>query len=668
MNEPRYMALTKIIPSKRIFLLFLFISLLCLSAKANSDIYTIKGDTLVVNEGVTKLEYGDINATIHFTNVILPNSLKKIGHKAFYSCHSLKNVHLPDSVVTIGSMAFYDCDSLSDIYIPASVEKIGDDAFNNSKLNKIIYYNNGQTCYDWVGIEDSCPSKLVINEGVVTIDKYAFSNNNRIIEVVLPESLKEIKYEAFYDCPNLKKINIPQNCVIHNHALKGCISLNLLLLSDSGTVCKGWTNQFYCDTVIIPKGVKRIDDGAFKNCHNLKEIILPEGLERIGINAFKDCKSLKKVVLPEGLKYISKNAFEDCEALDEINFPAGLKRIDDATFRNCKSLKRIVLPEGLEHIGKHAFENCESIGEIVIPNSVLFLDKSHIFSNCTHLKKIHLPDSMTRIPSFMFSGCSALDSIEIPNTVTEIDHHAFSDCSSLKKVRWPSNQFYIRASAFENCSKLSKRNIPQKAKIEEGTFGYSFFHDIWEDNSIFSLQIGKCKSSPEYLKESVHGISVNKLIAFRIPEDDSPLLVQSGMDLCYLHSDYNLETDNKKIKCTDKIFTGCIPLNVGVTIPAGDPATALSGYAGFNMRFNFVSKSYIEGSDNVNYFDMNAKRFQPGFNLGIDYCLLIFSIGYRYTKDLVDFIPNVNSKNSYHTFYLGISGGNLTDLSLPHHN
>ena len=270
MNEPRYMALTKIIPSKRFFLLFLFISLLCLSAKANSDIYTIKGDTLVVNEGVTKLEYGDINATIHFTNVILPNSLKKIGHKAFYSCHSLKNVHLPDSVVTIGSMAFYDCDSLSDIYIPASVEKIGDDAFNNSKLNKIIYYNNGQTCYDWVGIEDSCPSKLVINEGVVTIDKYAFSNNNRIIEVVLPESLKEIKYEAFYDCPNLKKINIPQNCVIHNHALKECISLNLLLLSDSGTVCKGWTNQFYCDTVIIPKGVKRIDDGAFKNCHNLK--------------------------------------------------------------------------------------------------------------------------------------------------------------------------------------------------------------------------------------------------------------------------------------------------------------------------------------------------------------------------------------------------------------
>lgn len=668
MNEPKHMALTNIISSKRFFLLFLFISLLCLSTKANSDIYTIKGDTLIVNEGIKELEYRDIDATMHFTTVVLPNSLKKIGYKAFYSCHSLKSVHLPDSVVTIGSTAFYDCDSLMDINIPASVKKIGDDAFNNSKLNKIIYYNNGRTCYDWVGIEDSCPSKLVINEGVVTIDKYAFSNNNRIIEVVLPESLKEIKYEAFYDCPNLKKINIPQNCVIHNHALKECISLNLLLLSDNGTVCKGWTNQFYCDTVIIPKGVKRIDDGAFKNCHNLKEIILPEGLERIGINAFKDCKSLKKAVLPEGLKYISKNAFKDCKSLEEISLPAGLKRIDDATFQNCKSLKRIVLPEGLEHIGKHAFENCESIGEIVIPNSVLFLDKSHIFSNCTHLKKIHLPDSMTRIPSFMFSGCSALDSIDIPNTVTEIDHHAFSDCSSLKKVRWPSNQFYIKKYAFENCQKLSKRNIPKKAKIEEGTFGYSFFHDIWEDNSIFSLQIGKCKSSPEYLTKSVQGISVNKLIAFRIPEDDSPLLVQSGIDLSYLHSDYNLETDNKKIKCTDKIFTGCIPLNVGVTTPAGDRATALSGYAGFNMRFNFVAKSYVEGSDNVNYFDMNAKRFQPGFNLGIDYCFLVFSIGYRYTKDLVNFIPNVNSKNSYHTFYLGITGGHLTDLSMSHHN
>lgn len=665
MNEPRYMALTNIIPSKRIFLLFLFISLLCLSTKANNDIYTIKGDTLIVNEGIKELEYRDIDATMHFTTVVLPNSLKKIGYKAFYSCHSLKSVHLPDSVVTIGSMAFYDCDSLRDINIPASVKKIGNDAFNNSQLNKIIYYDNGRTCYDWVGTKDSCPSKLVINEGVVRIDEYAFSNNNRIMEVVLPESLKEIKYEAFYDCPNLKKINIPQNCVIRSHALKECSSLNLLLLSDSSTVCKGWTNQFYCDSVIIPHGVKRIDDNAFKNCHNLTEIILPEGLEEIGQNAFEDCKSLKKIVLPEGLEIIGKNAFRDCKSLEEISLPAGLERINDATFQNCKSLKKIVLPEGLEYIGDYAFKNCVSIEEIDIPNSVLFINEYHIFSNCTNLKKVHLPDSMTKIPSFMFYTCSALDSIDIPNTVTEIDYNAFSNCTSLKTVRWPSNQFYIRASAFENCPKLSKRDIPKKANADKGSFGYSFFYNLWEDK-ILSFQIGKCKSSPEYLTESVHGISTNRLMAFRIPEDDSPLLVQSGIGLSYLHSNYNLETDNKRIKCKDRIFTGCIPLNVGVTTHAGDPATALSGYAGFNMRFNFVAKSYIEGSNNVNYFDMNAKRFQPGFNLGIDYCFIIFNIGYRYTKDLVNFIPNVNSKNSYHTFFLGITVGNLTELHISY--
>ena len=664
MNEPRYMALTKIIPSKRFFLLFLFF-LLCLSTKANNDIYTIKGDTLIVNEGIKELEYRDIDATMHFTTVVLPNSLKKIGYKAFYSCHSLKSVHLPDSVVTIDSMAFYDCDSLMDINIPASVKKIGNDAFNNSQLNKIIYYDNGRTCYDWVGTKDSCPSKLVINEGVVRIDEYAFSNNNRIMEVVLPESLKEIKYEAFYDCPNLKKINIPQNCVIRSHALKECSSLNLLLLSDSSTVCKGWTNQFYCDSVIIPHGVKRIDDNAFKNCHNLTEIILPEGLEEIGQNAFEDCKSLKKIVLPEGLEFIGKNAFRDCKSLEEISLPAGLERIDDATFQNCKSLKKIVLPEGLEYIGDYAFKNCVSIEEIDIPNSVLFINEYHIFSNCTNLKKVHLPDSMTKIPSFMFYTCSALDSIDIPNTVTEIDYNAFSNCTSLKTVRWPSNQFYIRASAFENCPKLSKRDIPKKANADKGSFGYSFFYNLWEDK-ILSFQIGKCKSSPEYLTESVHGISANRLMAFRIPEDDSPLLVQSGIGLSYLHSNYNLETDNKRIKCKDRIFTGCIPLNVGVTTHAGDPATALSGYAGFNMRFNFVAKSYIEGSNNVNYFDMNAKRFQPGFNLGIDYCFIIFNIGYRYTKDLVNFIPNVNSKNSYHTFFLGITVGNLTELHISY--
>lgn len=374
------------------------------------------------------------------------------------------------------------------------------------------------------------------------------------------------------------------------------------------------------------------------------------------------------LIVKEGITKLWENDIDEADYFTVVSLPNELEYIGESVFENCKSIREIVLPEGLKHIGSRAFRNCVSIEEMIIPNSVQEIEGYDIFAYCDHLKKVRLPDSLTIISTGMFRGCSELDSIVIPNSVTEIDYNAFSNCTSLKTVRWPSNQFYIRENAFENCPKLSKRDIPKQANADKGSFGYSFLHNIWEDNMIFSLQIGKCKSSPEYLKESVHGISFNKLIAFRIPEDDSPLLVQSGIDLSYLHSNYNLETDNKRIKCKDRIFTGCIPLNVGITIPAGDPATALSGYAGFNMRFNFVAKSYIEGSDNVNYFDMNAKRFQPGFNLGIDYCLLIFSIGYRYTKDLVDFIPNVNSKNSYHTFYLGISGGNLTDLSLPHHN
>ena len=67
----------------------------------------------------------------HITNIIIPDSIKRIGRNAFNGCVSLKDITIPDSVTYIMSSAFRNCTSLVKIIIPASVTRIDMSAFKD---------------------------------------------------------------------------------------------------------------------------------------------------------------------------------------------------------------------------------------------------------------------------------------------------------------------------------------------------------------------------------------------------------------------------------------------------------------------------------------------------------------------------------------------------------
>jgi len=56
---------------------------------------------------------------------VIPDSVTRIVHCAFYGCSSLTSVMIPDSVTYIGYGAFAGCSSLISIVIPDSVTYIG---------------------------------------------------------------------------------------------------------------------------------------------------------------------------------------------------------------------------------------------------------------------------------------------------------------------------------------------------------------------------------------------------------------------------------------------------------------------------------------------------------------------------------------------------------------
>ena len=238
------------------------------------------------------------NKYVRLRKIALPDGITEIGGAAFYNAMYLEEIKLPSSLVKIGDSAFYFCVRLHNLKFPESLEVIEDYAFT--------------ACLNFSG------------------------------EVVLPEGLKSIGWQAFYNCaitginfPStleylggwsfagnmLVEISIPDNCML---ASNGCQFLGNHQLKKAR----------------LPLNATIIPFAFFQGCWVLEEVDFPTGLVTIEESAFERCMSLQSVSLPESLESIEGTAFINCSALEEIVLPASLKTIGDRAFADT-GLKKI---------------------------------------------------------------------------------------------------------------------------------------------------------------------------------------------------------------------------------------------------------------------------------------------------------------------------------------
>lgn len=119
--------------------------------------------------------------------------------------------------------------------------------------------------------------------------------------------------------------------------------------------------------VVIPAGVKKIGDGAFKGCTALTGVTIPKGVTSIGERAFYGCTELQSVVIPEGVKKISDFLFRGCAKLQSVTIPEGVKEIGGYTFYGCINLKTLTVPRSVKKIGSYAFRGCDYYMVLIAP-------------------------------------------------------------------------------------------------------------------------------------------------------------------------------------------------------------------------------------------------------------------------------------------------------------
>lgn len=72
-------------------------------------------------------------------DLVLPNTVTKIGNYTFYNCNGMKSAMIPNSVIDIGSYAFYLCSGMNNLTLGKSVAYIRQKAFSGCSALTNIY-------------------------------------------------------------------------------------------------------------------------------------------------------------------------------------------------------------------------------------------------------------------------------------------------------------------------------------------------------------------------------------------------------------------------------------------------------------------------------------------------------------------------------------------------
>lgn len=135
---------------------------------------------------------------------------------------------------------------------------------------------------------------------VTVVAENAMSSCPALSKVILPEGLVRIEYFAFKDCPVLNEINFPSTLTkIQREAFRNT----------------GLTK------VELPEGLTELGGYAFADCAELAEVALPASLTSVGMEVFSGCPKLARITFA-GTEEQWKNVkvYGDSDVLNSVVF------------------------------------------------------------------------------------------------------------------------------------------------------------------------------------------------------------------------------------------------------------------------------------------------------------------------------------------------------------
>lgn len=573
----------------------------------------------------------------YLVSVEIPDGVEEISPYAFANCFSLSSVTLPDSLVTIGESAFDTCQALENIELPKNLKVIGDSAFYQSYLVALDLPEGIESI--GTGAFYKTPLEGVVNVHGASIGASAFAGST--LGGVVFESSGEnytVPERAFYNCPNLKSVQLPENAKVKvgPYAFAQCASLADINLENMVTADEYSFYQCSSLAQIKFEALTEIGDYAFSQS-GLKSVTLPKTVTEMGYNTFSDCKSLTYVNVK--CDEVGWYAFSDCTSVSDYYFTSNVDYIPRYSIASTKINKNFVylrtctiharygsyainfakvnkipyeelliddetqLPEsyigGKCGDGTWAYDANEKTLYIYAKNpSTTYVTESgeNWSPNTAEVKRIVFSDEVVKIGARMYENFSELESISFGKNVTTIGDQAFEDCVSLKTIEGGSGVKTLGTSSFSGCVSLTEPFLPSSLE----TVGVQAFYGCKGFKSIIIPDNVKTLSSKCFMDcSNVTGIEIGSGIT-EIPS------------YCFANSSSlkDITFSENLVSIGERAFENAIKL-IFINIPDG--VTTIGAYA-FNNCLN-VEKITLGASvsdvrdyafnDCVNCYELN---------------------------------------------------------------
>ena len=512
----------------------------------------ITGLTFAEGSQLTTLGVQTFNQCKQLTGTItIPSKLTSIPSACFQET-AITGLVIPDDseLTSIGASAFYKCANLAGtITIPAGVMTLGNSCFEQTAITNLSFAENSQLqtigtsafylCANLGGtihipatvttLGAHCLRKTAItgvvfpeNSELTTIGQEAFRDllNFQVNDtLVLPSTLTNIHWGAFYNSQNIKAIKLTSpsapilgtNNIPNKNSYVFYNSTCPIIVADGTyfdyTEDKGWELAYRLRLYDgIDRTIERnnvlyypISDTTLKviGCTDgytgvvaIKDTIQQWGKTfvpaEIAAYAFQNAAISGLEVGNSNLQYIRQYAFDGCTQLDGIvEFPSSLKIIERYAFNNT-ILKGVAFEEGLEKINDSAFRNCNSIsGVISFPSSLTIIEGSAFLNNYS-ITGVVFQEGITTIGNWAFQSCSNIaGTIVFPASLQNLGYSSFAYNYMLQHVIFTPNEqegvLKIQGAAFYSCNKLNGNLvIPSSVKL----IGESAFYNCGEFSSI----------------------------------------------------------------------------------------------------------------------------------------------------------------------------------------